>query len=116
MSARLSYSTTNQSAEVGNLVRIIVYGAKKLITAGTDSTTSYLTRNAVLCALGKIESFAIHDPDTIRDWGHVIDGCQCMWLALQHNEPDDYIVASGVKHTVRQFVETAFRALDIDLK
>jgi GDPmannose 4,6-dehydratase len=86
-----------------------------LTNAGVEFTTSFLTKSAVLCSLGKLDSFAIGDPETIRDWSHVVDGCQCMWLALQYSQPDDYIVASGAGHTLRQFVGTAYEALGVEL-
>lgn len=47
--------------------------------------------------------------DSKRDWGHAKDYVEAMWLMLQQPEPDDYVIASGETHSVREFVEAAFR-------
>ena len=51
-----------------------------------------------------------------RDWGHAKDYVEVMWLLLQQDEPRDYVIATGRTHTVRYFVEAAFRVLDILVK
>ncbi len=51
-----------------------------------------------------------------RDWGYAKDYVEAMWLMLQQSTPEDYVLASGVLTSVRQFVEMAFRAVDIHLK
>jgi len=50
-----------------------------------------------------------------RDWGYAKEYVEAMWLMLQQDQPDDYVVASGKSHTVREFAEMAFRAVDIDI-
>ena len=50
--------------------------------------------------------------NAVRDWGHARDFVRGMWLILQRDEPDDYVLASGEAHTVREFVEAAFREVD----
>lgn len=50
-----------------------------------------------------------------RDWGYAKDYVEAMWLMLQQDQPDDYVIASGRNYTVREFVEMAFRAVDIDI-
>lgn len=54
--------------------------------------------------------------DVKRDWGHVSDTVEGMWLMLQHSRPDDFILATGRTHTVRQFAEIAFEAADLPLE
>jgi GDPmannose 4,6-dehydratase len=51
-----------------------------------------------------------------RDWGHAEDAAEAMWLALQADDPDDYIVASGEEHTMRDLLEVAFATVDIDVR
>jgi GDPmannose 4,6-dehydratase len=51
--------------------------------------------------------------DAERDWGHAEDFVRAMWLMLQHHEPDDYVIATGQKHTVREFAHTAFEHVDL---
>src|SRR5450432_3334456 len=51
-----------------------------------------------------------------RDWGHARDYVEAMWLMLQHSEPDDYVVATGVTHSVQDFVEAAFAVVDLPWK
>ena len=53
--------------------------------------------------------------DAKRDWGHSQDYVKAMWLMLQQDEPDDYVVATGVTRTVREFVEIAFKKVGIDI-
>jgi len=54
--------------------------------------------------------------DSKRDWGHAKDYIEGMWMMLQMDEPDDYVLATGETHTVREFVEKAFKAVDIAIK
>lgn len=54
--------------------------------------------------------------DSKRDWGHAKDYIEGMWMMLQMDEPDDYVLATGETHTVREFVEKAFTAVDIGIK
>ncbi|MDO5851183.1 MAG: GDP-mannose 4,6-dehydratase [Methanobacteriaceae archaeon] len=51
-----------------------------------------------------------------RDWGHAKDYVECMWLILQNDTPDDFVIATGKMHTVREFVELAFKEVDITIK
>ena len=53
--------------------------------------------------------------DSVRDWGFAGDYVEVMWLMLQHDKPDDFVVATGEKHTVRQFVTAAFKAAGMDI-
>ena len=54
--------------------------------------------------------------DAKRDWGHARDYVNAMWLILQQDKPNDYVIASHETHTVREFVERAFRCVEIDIK
>jgi GDPmannose 4,6-dehydratase len=52
--------------------------------------------------------------DAMRDWGHARDYVRAMWLILQHDKADDYVIATGVSRSVRQFVEAAFGLVGLD--
>ena len=54
--------------------------------------------------------------DSLRDWGYAKDYVECMWLMLQHETPEDFVIATGEQHTVRDFTEKAFKAVGIDLR
>jgi len=54
--------------------------------------------------------------DAIRDWGYAPEFCEGMWRILQHEGPDDFVLATGEGHTVREFVESAFRHVGIEIE
>jgi len=54
--------------------------------------------------------------DAKRDWGHARDFVEGMWLMLQQEKPDDYVISTGETHTVKEFVELAFKTVDLDYK
>ena len=54
--------------------------------------------------------------DSLRDWGYAKDYVECMWMMLQHETPEDFVIATGEQHTVRDFTEKAFKAVGIDLR
>ena len=54
--------------------------------------------------------------DSLRDWGYAKDYVECMWLILQHDTPEDFVIATGEMHTVREFATLAFQHLNIELK
>jgi len=53
--------------------------------------------------------------DALRDWGYAKDYVECMWLMLQHPEPEDFVIATGEMHSVREFIELAFKEANIDI-
>ena len=53
--------------------------------------------------------------DAKRDWGYAKDYVKCMWLMLQHKIPEDFVIATGIQHTVREFVERAFEVVNIPI-
>ena len=54
--------------------------------------------------------------DSLRDWGYARDYVECMWLMLQHDTPEDFVIATGVQHTVREFTTLAFHYVGIELE
>ena len=66
--------------------------------------------------LGKQDHVELGNLDSKRDWGYAGDYVRAMWLMLQQDEPDDYVVATGETHSVEEFVQEAFSYLDLDWK
>ena len=73
-----------------------------------------VSRAAAAISLGLERELILGDMDAVRDWCHAEDVVRAAWLALQHDEPGDYVVASGTPHTVAQLVEVAFRHVGLD--
>ncbi len=59
--------------------------------------------------LNELEFFELGNLDSKRDWGHARDYIEAMWLMLQQDVPEDYVIATGESHSVREFVELAFK-------
>ena len=81
---------------------------------GETFVTRKITRAATRIKLGLQDVLYLGNLDAERDWGHARDFVQAMWLMLQQDEPDDYVVATGERHSVREFCEAAFGQLDLD--
>lgn len=81
---------------------------------GYEFVTRKITSAAARIKLGKAKELRLGNLDASRDWGHSKDYVQAMWAMLQKNQPDDYVIATGVSHTVRQFADTAFAHLGLD--
>ena len=64
----------------------------------------------------KQEKLYLGNLDALRDWGYAPDYVECMWLILQQPEPDDYVIATGEYHSVREFATLAFRNVGIELR
>jgi len=77
-------------------------------TRGETFVTRKITRAVAAIELGLQERLFLGNLDAERDWGHARDYVEGMWMILQHEEPDDYVLATGEKHSVREFVERAF--------
>jgi GDPmannose 4,6-dehydratase len=78
---------------------------------GETFVTRKITRAATRIHLGLQDTLYLGNLDARRDWGHARDYVAAMWLMLQQQTPDDYVIATGRAHTVRQFVEKAFACL-----
>src|SRR5438093_1039867 len=75
---------------------------------GFEFVTRKITSHAARIAAGKSKELRLGNLDAKRDWGHAREYVQAMWLMLQQAEPDDYVIATGQTHTVREFAELAF--------
>ena len=83
---------------------------------GETFVTRKITLAAARIAQGKQEKLLLGNLSAKRDWGYARDYVECMWLMLQQEKPDDYVVATGEQHTVREFCELAFRYAGIELE
>ncbi len=83
---------------------------------GLEFVTRKITRAAASIKAGKQETLELGNMDAKRDWGHSKDYVYAMWLMLQQDTPDDYVIATGQTRTVREFVNAAFNAVGIPLE
>lgn len=83
---------------------------------GETFVTRKITMAAAKIALGKQEKLFMGNLDAERDWGYAPEYVEMMWRMLQQPEPDDYVAATGEKHTVREFIEKSFALLDMPIK
>jgi GDPmannose 4,6-dehydratase len=81
-------------------------------TRGETFVTRKITRAVAAIEHGLQDRLFLGNLDARRDWGHARDYVEGMWLILQQPEPDDYVLATGEAHTVREFVEKAFACVD----
>jgi len=83
---------------------------------GETFVTRKITRAATRIKLGLQDKLYLGNLEAKRDWSHAKDFCSAMVLILQHEKPDDFVIASGVMRTVREFLEAVFTRLDLDYK
>ena len=81
---------------------------------GETFVTRKITRAATRIKMGLQEKLYLGNLDAKRDWGYARDYVEAMWLMMQADEPDDYVIATGETHSVREFVEEAFNCLDLE--
>jgi GDPmannose 4,6-dehydratase len=81
---------------------------------GKEFVTRKISDAVARIKLGAQQELKLGNLDAMRDWGFAGDYVKAMWLMLQQEKPDDYVVATGEKHTVREFVELAFAHADLD--
>lgn len=83
---------------------------------GETFVTRKITLAAARIAQGKQNCLYLGNLDSLRDWGYAKDYVECMWLILQHETPEDFVIATGVQHTVREFATLAFHHAGIELR
>ena len=83
---------------------------------GETFVTRKITRAATRIKLGLQKKLYLGNLDAKRDWGFAGDYVEAMWLMLQQEQPDDYVIATGETHSVREFAEKVFEKLDLDYK
>lgn len=82
---------------------------------GENFVTRKITRAAGRIVCGLQDKLYLGNLDSLRDWGYAKDYVECMWLMLQHDKPEDFVIATGVQHTVREFTTLAFHYAGIEL-
>ena len=83
---------------------------------GENFVTRKITLAAVRIASGKQKKLYLGNLNALRDWGYAKDYVECMWLMLQHPTPEDFVIATGEMHTVREFCTIAFQEAGIELE
>lgn len=83
---------------------------------GETFVTRKISLAAARIAQGKQEKLYLGNLSSLRDWGYAKDYVECMWLILQHEKPEDFVIATGDQHSVREFCELAFREAGIELE
>ncbi len=81
---------------------------------GFEFVTRKITSHVARIKLGKLNELRLGNLDSKRDWGHSRDYVKAMWMMLQQDEPDDFVIATGEAHSVREFVDTAFSLVGLD--
>ncbi len=83
---------------------------------GETFVTRKITLAAARISQGLQDCLYLGNMDSLRDWGYAKDYVECMWLILQNKEPEDFVIATGVQHSVREFTQLAFKHAGIELK
>ena len=83
---------------------------------GENFVTRKITLAAGRIAEGLQDHLELGNMDSLRDWGYAKDYVECMWLILQNDKPEDFVIATGEQHSVREFCEHAFREAGIELE
>lgn len=82
---------------------------------GENFVTKKITRSVARIAQGRQDKLSLGNLDAKRDWGYAKDYVEAMWLMLQQEKPDDFVIATGETHTVREFTELAFQHIGVEL-
>ncbi|MBC8306416.1 MAG: GDP-mannose 4,6-dehydratase [Pelagibacterales bacterium] len=80
---------------------------------GTNFVTNKVVKEAVKIRTGNSNQFKLGNMNATRDWGHAKDYVKCMWLILQHDNPDDFVCSTGISHTVEDLVDYVFKKIDL---
>ena len=83
---------------------------------GETFVTRKITLAAARISQGKQDCLYLGNMDSLRDWGYAKDYVECMWLILQQDKPEDFVIATGIQHSVREFTELAFKHAGIELE
>lgn len=83
---------------------------------GETFVTRKITLAAARIAQGKQDKLYLGNLSSLRDWGYAKDYVECMWMILQHHQPEDFVIATGVQHSVREFATLAFHYAGIELR
>jgi GDPmannose 4,6-dehydratase len=90
---------------------VVVHNSER---RGLEFVTRKVTHGAAAIKLGLQDELALGNLDAERDWGYAKDYVEAMWLMLQQDEPDDFVIATGEAHSVRELVDVAFARVGLD--
>jgi GDPmannose 4,6-dehydratase len=108
--------TTNYSQSYGIFASSGILFNHESPIRGEEFVTRKITSGVAKIKAGKIPYIEMGNLDTRRDWGYAMDFVECMWLILQYNSPDTFLVATGENHSVREFIEKAFERAGFRIK
>ena len=94
-------------------MRQLMAGVYSLLPLGFRVTRK-ITDGVARIKRGLQDKLMLGNLNAQRDWGYAGDYVRAMWMMLRHDQPDDYVIATGVKHSVQDFVELAFEAVELD--
>jgi len=83
---------------------------------GLEFVTKKIVRSVARIKLGLEKEIRLGNLDAKRDWGYALEYVEAMWLMLQQDKPDDYVISTGEPHSIREFVEAAFKEIDIKVE
>lgn len=110
------YLTTNYRTNYGMFACNGILYNHESVRRGYEFVTRKITRGAARIKLGLQDELLLGNLEARRDWGYAPDYVQAMWLMLQQSEPDDYVIATGQLHSVRDVCEIAFSAFSLDYR
>ncbi len=108
------YLTSNYRDNYGMFACNGILYNHESIRRGNEFVTRKIVRGAVQIKLGRAQELLLGNLESKRDWGYAPDYVKAMWLMLQQDQPDDYVIATGNLHTVRDFCDAAFTYLGLD--
>lgn len=83
---------------------------------GFEFVTRKITSHAARIKLAQVKELRLGNLDSLRDWGHASEYVRAMWMMLQQEEPDDFVIATGEQHSVRELAEAAFNYVGLDYR
>ena len=81
---------------------------------GIEFVTRKITDGVAKIHLGLQDKIMLGNLDSYRDWGYAPDYCEAMWLMLQQDKPDDYVISTGDTHSIREFLDVSFKHIGIE--
>ena len=81
---------------------------------GYEFVTRKISSGVARIATGRAQKLRLGNLDAMRDWGHAKEYAEAMWLMFQEDQPDDYVIATGKTHSVREFAKHAFESVGLD--
>lgn len=108
------YLTTNYRENYGMYACTGIAYNHESPRRGFEYVTRKISRGAVQIKLGLLNKLSLGNLDAVRDWGYAPDYVKAMWKMLQQEKPQDFVIATGVGHTIREFCQVAFARLGLD--